>query len=190
MQQRPGCASCWPDQKAPQQSKFKYQACLICPSKLRNKAALPNYQQYKHTAPFKSGRRAFLVFSASQGINPVLPTPHVSSVSCLPNLESFRAGNRTPCLDSHHLHRFMLASQASWPPAHPRSPYALTLCPFVKNTKHNKTKPIKAQESSRALPARLKVASCPESLTYLLLLSTDTSLRVAALLVGEPILCK
>lgn len=131
MQQWPGCASCWPDQKASQQSKFKYQGCLICPSKPRNKATLPNYQQYKNTALLQIRQKGSSRLQCLSGNQPDPPRlPLASSVSCLPNLESFRAGNQTPCLDSHHLHRFMLASQASWPPAHPRSPYTLILCPF------------------------------------------------------------
>lgn len=140
IQRWPGCASCWPDQKAPQQSKFKYQRYLICPSKLRNKATLPNYQQYKHTAPFKSGRRALLVFIASQGISPVLLTPLVSSVSCLPHLESFRAGNQTPCIGSHHLHWFMLAGQAKLAAFTPKEPTCSDTVPFGEK-KINTTNP-------------------------------------------------
>lgn len=115
---------------------------------------------------------------ASQGISVILPHPPLpSSMSCLPNLESFRAGKQTPCLDSHHLHQFMLASQASWPLPHPRSPYALMLCCFYINSK---PKPRKVQQSSRALPARLKLTPCTVILTCLLLLSTDTSPGIAA----------
>lgn len=112
-------ASCWPDKQAREQSRFKYQWCLICPSKWRNKTTLPNYQHYKNTALLQIKHKG-----SSPSSEPLresasyfwAPLP-VSSVSSLPDLESFRAGNQTPCLDSHHPHLFMSASRASWPPA-------------------------------------------------------------------------
>lgn len=64
--QWPGCASYSPDQKASQQSKFKYQECLICRSKPRNEPLCLIISNVRTLPSFKSGRRALLVFSASQ----------------------------------------------------------------------------------------------------------------------------
>ena len=99
-------------------------------------------------------------------------------MSCLPNLESFSTGNRTPCLDSHHLQRFMLASQASWPPAHPRSPYTLILWPFSNTTQHQPPKCVTVQLS---FACRAETCSLPCERHPPAAVSADTSRGAATL---------
>lgn len=156
-------ASCQPDQQAWEQSRFKYQGCLICPSKWRNKATLPNYQHYKNTALLQikhkgsSPSSELLRESASYFWAPLLPLWALFLIRRPSEL-----GTRPPALIP--IICTYLSQQAR--PAvllHPQEAHVLCYCSDCKENKHEN------KEFSRVLPAWLQLATYSASLTYLAL---------------------